>query len=336
MNEDLPPEWGFNRLHPNVGHSTVCGVTGCGKAREKGGKGGGEVLWGCWLCKNHLRVYERATASAPPLTSSCNAAPLVTPLPPPPTQPDNRKKGCGRGKKMSAGAMGVTMEDLMYMHGMAEGWRGMKGKLERSERKRKRDAELLTVLEKRAQDAEVEGQRAMLEAGRGTLQRQVSEWKHKYERVDERCRKNVGMAEEQVLKAEEEWKGRLQQCERARQEDATLLDEWEKRAKNAELEGQRAILEGKRGTLQRQVSEWKDRCEKAEEKVRGKMRWAKEKVLEAERKEKEAKADKHGFVKELQRRMEVGGVQMYCIEKGNEGMFVPRDQMHAQFKEWEK
>jgi hypothetical protein len=34
--------------------------------------------------------------------------------------------------------------------------------------------------------------------------------------------------------------------------------------------------------------------------------------------------------------MEIGGIQMYCIEKGSEGMFLPKTELHTQLEAWEK
>ena len=94
--------------------------------------------------------------------------------------------------------------------------------------------------------------------------------------------------------------------------------------------------ETERGTLERQVKEWSARANKAEETCNTTSKAAEEVVKRAREGEKKARAEKNSFVKDLQKRMEIGGIQMYCIEKGSEGMFLPKTELHTQLEAWEK
>ena len=94
--------------------------------------------------------------------------------------------------------------------------------------------------------------------------------------------------------------------------------------------------ETERGTLERQVKEWSARANKAEETCNTKSKAAEEAVKRAREGENKARAEKNSFVKDLQKRMEIGGIQMYCIEKGSEGMFLPKTELHTQLEAWEK
>jgi hypothetical protein len=85
-----------------------------------------------------------------------------------------------------------------------------------------------------------------------------------------------------------------------------------------------------RGTQERQVKEWSARANKAEETCNTRSKAAEEAVKSAREGEKKARAEKNSFVKDLQKRMEIGGIQMYCIEKGSEGMFLPKTELHTQ------
>ena len=98
----------------------------------------------------------------------------------------------------------------------------------------------------------------------------------------------------------------------------------------------RLRIEGNRQTLENQVRGWKKKAQDASEKVAIERKKSKAAVAKANKERDSARRDKNGFVQDLQKRMEIGGVKMYCIERGNEGMFVPEDQMHAQLKAWEE
>jgi hypothetical protein len=65
------------------------------------------------------------------------------------------------------------------------------------------------------------------------------------------------------------------------------------------------------------------------------LKESKDREKELLRETREAKAKQHGFVQQLQDRMEIGGMQMYCIERGNEGMFMPKNELHVQLQAWE-
>lgn len=101
-------------------------------------------------------------------------------------------------------------------------------------------------------------------------------------------------------------------------------------------ERRRVEREGERETLQHQVLEWKARAKRAEEHSLAKAKASDDAVAKAQAEMKKARAEKNGFVKELQRRMEVGGVMMYCIERGSEGIFFPKSELHVQLEAWEE
>ena len=94
--------------------------------------------------------------------------------------------------------------------------------------------------------------------------------------------------------------------------------------------------ETNRETLERQVEEWAARAKTAEDKCKTTTKASEEAVERAREGEKKARAEKNSFVKDLQKRMEIGGIQMYCIEKGSEGMFLPKTELHTQLEAWEK
>jgi hypothetical protein len=94
--------------------------------------------------------------------------------------------------------------------------------------------------------------------------------------------------------------------------------------------------ETERGTLERQVKEWAARAKTAEETCKTTSKASEAAVERAREGEKKARAEKSSFVKDLQKRMEIGGIQMYCIEKGSEGMFLPKTELHTQLEAWEK
>ena len=73
--------------------------------------------------------------------------------------------------------------------------------------------------------------------------------------------------------------------------------------------------ETNRETLERQVEEWAARAKTAEDKCKTTTKASEEAVEMAREGEKKARAEKSSFVKDLQERMEIGGIQMYCIEK---------------------
>ena len=100
-----------------------------------------------------------------------------------------------------------------------------------------------------------------------------------------------------------------------RREKDDLRDELEKER----ADKLRLVKETDRGTLEQQVA-------KASEEAIGKAR-------EGERK---ARQDKNSFVIDLQKKMEIGGIQMYCIERGSEGMFLPKTELHTQLEAWER
>ena len=87
----------------------------------------------------------------------------------------------------------------------------------------------------------------------------------------------------------------------------------------AELKIARLEREQARKGLEGKVQEWKGRAEKVEEQKKSAAMESRTQIIKLRAKTKKDKADKHGFVQELQRKMEIGGIQMYCIEKGNEG-----------------
>jgi hypothetical protein len=104
----------------------------------------------------------------------------------------------------------------------------------------------------------------------------------------------------------------------------------------AMLKAGRLEREKERGGMEGQVLGWKQRALKAEEKAERQLKKSKERERELQRATREAKAKQHGFVQQLQDRMEIGGTQMYCVERGNEGMFMPKNQMHVQLRAWEE
>ena len=104
----------------------------------------------------------------------------------------------------------------------------------------------------------------------------------------------------------------------------------------AVVKAARLERENERGGMEGQVAGWRQRAEKAEAKCVDVQRCARDAIAGFEAETRAAKAKQHGFVQELQRRMEIGGIQMYNIERGNEGLFVPKNQMHVQLKAWEE
>jgi hypothetical protein len=127
-------------------------------------------------------------------------------------------------------------------------------------------------------------------------------------------------------------------------------DRHKKEVKNLEkdLEAERACVtranteidrmkrEGGRHTLENQVEEWRKKAEDCKTKAEEVRRASKTAVQKALKERDKARKDKNGFVQELQKNMECGGVQMYCIERGDEGLFIPKNQMHVQLKAWEE
>jgi hypothetical protein len=171
----------------------------------------------------------------------------------------------GRGRKgPTAGARGVTIEDLTFMAAVVESHRKMKEAMMR-----------VTDRKDKAREKEVEKDRETL--------------------------KLRGEREEATLKA-----GRLER-------------------------------EKERGGMEGQVLGWKQRALKVGEKAERQLKKSKKRESRGlQRETREAKAKQHGFVQQLQDRMEIGGMQMHCIERGNEGMFMPKNQMHVQLKAWEE
>jgi predicted HAD superfamily phosphohydrolase len=79
----------------------------------------------------------------------------------------------------------------------------------------------------------------------------------------------------------------------------------------------RVVKETERGTLECQVVEWTARAKTAEEKCKTISKASEEAIGQAREGEKKARQDKNSFVIDLQRKMEIGGIQMYCIERGS-------------------
>jgi hypothetical protein len=63
--------------------------------------------------------------------------------------------------------------------------------------------------------------------------------------------------------------------------------------------------------------EWTARAKTAEEKCKTISKASEEAIGQAREGEKKARQDKNSFVIDLQRKMEIGGIQMYCIERGS-------------------
>jgi hypothetical protein len=104
----------------------------------------------------------------------------------------------------------------------------------------------------------------------------------------------------------------------------------------ATLKAGRLEREKERGGMEGQMLGWKQRALKAEDEAERQLKESKGRERELLRETREEKAKQHGFVQQLQDRMEIGGMQMHCTEKGNEGLFVPKNQMHVQLKAWEE
>ena len=98
----------------------------------------------------------------------------------------------------------------------------------------------------------------------------------------------------------------------------------------------RLMKETDRGTLEHQVVEWTARAKTSEEKCKAISKASEEAIGKAREGEKKARQEKNSFVIDLQKRMEIGGIQLYCIERGSEGMFLPKTELHTQLEAWER
>ena len=76
------------------------------------------------------------------------------------------------------------------------------------------------------------------------------------------------------------------------------------------LKASRLEKEKERGGMEGQVLGWKQRALKAEEKTERQLKKSKERERELQHATREAKAKQHGFVQQLQDRMEIRGIQM--------------------------
>jgi hypothetical protein len=274
------------------------------------------------VCKAHALAYERAIET--------DASPL------PPQQPSREKKGVGRGGKPSPAAMGVTIIDLVFMHAIA--MEGEKDKAARQEikakptlLKRERD-DLRDELEKERGDK----LRLMKETDRGTLEQQIVEWTARAKTAEEKCKTISKASEEAIGKAREGDKAARQEIKAKmallRHEKDNLIDELEKER----VHKLRLVKETERGTLECQVVEWTARAKTAEEKCKTISKASEEAIGKAREGERKARQDKNSFVIDLQKKMEIGGIQMYCIERGSEGMFLPKTELHTQLEAWER
>ena len=110
----------------------------------------------------------------------------------------------------------------------------------------------------------------------------------------------------------------------AREETKRLGAELQReRGKSQDLEGQRDRLEReeKRGTWERMALEWREKFEaeaRRHERCRGLL-------ARAEKEAERAKKERNGFVQDLQRKMECGGVKMWYLEEEDRGMFLRED-----------
>jgi hypothetical protein len=59
-------------------------------------------------------------------------------------------------------------------------------------------------------------------------------------------------------------------------------------------------------------------------------------IAKAREGERKARQDKNSFVIDLQKRMEIGGIHLYCIERGSQGMFLPKTELHTQLEARER
>ena len=98
-----------------------------------------------------------------------------------------------------------------------------------------------------------------------------------------------------------------------RREKDNLIDELEKER----VDKLRLVKETERGTLECQVVEWTARAKTAEEKCKTISKASEEAIGKAREGERKARQDKNSFVIDLQRKMEIGGIQMYCIENSD-------------------
>ena len=280
------------------------------------------MLWGCWVCKAHAIAYERAIET--------EASPL------PPQQPYREKRCVGRGAKPSPAAMGVTITDLAFMHAIAmEGekdkaaYAKIKGQMTSLQTERNN---LRNELEKERGDK----LRLMKETDRGTLEQQVVEWTARTKTAEERC-KAISKASDETIENGREGERQARQKMKAkmvslRHERDELRDELEQERRDK----LRLMKETDRGTLEHQVVEWTARAKTSEEKCKAISKASEEAIGKAREGEKKARQEKNSFVIDLQKRMEIGGIQLYCIERGSEGMFLPKTELHTQLEAWER
>ena len=232
--------------------------------------------------------------------------------------------------------MGVTIVDLAFMHAIA--MEGEKDKAARQDIKakmvslRREKDDLRDELEKEKGDK----LRLMKETDRGTLEQQVVEWTARAKTAEEKCKTISKASEEAIGKAREGDKAARQEIKAKmallRREKDNLIDELEKER----VHKLRLVKETERGTLECQVVEWTARAKTAEEKCKTISKASEEAIGKAREGERKARQDKNSFVIDLQKKMEIGGIQMYCIERGSEGMFLPKTELHTQLEAWEK
>ncbi len=166
--------------------------------------------------------------------------------------------------------------------------------------------------------------RLIKEADRGTLEQQVVEWTSRAKTAEERCKAISKVSDETIWKACEEERQASQEIKTTmfslRRERDELRDELEME-KGDKL---RLIRETDRGTLEHQVVEWTARAKTAGEKCKAISKASEEAIGKAREGERKTRQEKTSFVIDLQKRMEIGGIQLYCIERGSEGMFLSK------------
>jgi hypothetical protein len=159
----------------------------------------------------------------------------------------------------------------------------------------------------------------MKETDRGTLEQQVVEWIARAKTAEEKYKTMSKELDEAIEKAREGDKAVRQEIiakmALLRRERDNLIDELEKER----VDKLRLVKETKRGTLECQVVEWTARAKTAEEKCKTISKASDQAIGKAREGERKARQDKNSFVIDLQKKMEIGGIQMYCIERGSEG-----------------
>jgi hypothetical protein len=158
------------------------------------------------------------------------------------------------------------------------------------------------------------------------------EWTARAKTAEEKCKTILKASEEAIGKAREGDKAARQEIKAKmallRREKDILIDELEKER----VEKLRLVKETERGTLECQVVEWTARAKTAEEKCKTISKASEEAIGKAREGERKARQDKNSFVIDLQKKIEIGGIQMACIERGSEGMFLPKTELYTQLE----